>query len=62
MFNWKSPAFIAADLERPVPEVWALIKSLELKPAALINGTAHFDTRAVSAIEEVFESQEKSDD
>jgi len=62
MINWKSPAFIAADLERPVREVWAVIKSLELKPVALINGTAHFDTRAVLAIEEVFYAQEDSDD
>ena len=54
IINWKSPAYIACELERPVKEVWTVIESLGLKPVAVLNGTAYFSTRAASEVEEVF--------
>ena len=56
----QSPAYIAAQNEIPVREVWTIVESLDLKPSVNMNGTAYFDRTAIEAIEHVIESQKET--
>jgi len=61
LVNWQSPACIAAGVQRPVKEVWAVIEALGVKPEAFINETPHYGREAVEAIETAFDDVEGDD-